>query len=180
MRRLVLLLLLASPAAAQDRPATTPLRDVDVTYRAGSGAQAVEQRSRWRVEDGKLRLDPPAPGVHMIVDTRARTLALVSDADRRVADLPAPPVVVPGAAPGAGFTRRGADRVAELACTEWETTDTEGLPTLACLTDDGVLLRARRGATVIVEAQRVAYGPHDPSVFVVPPSYIHTKPNGAR
>ena len=169
---LALLALLAAPALAQERPATVPLRDVDVTYRAGVGAATVQQRSRWWVGEGKLRLDPPTPGVYMVVDTRARTMAMVSDADRGVVDLPAPATAMDGQ-----FTRRGTDTVAGLACTEWETLDTQGLPTLACFTADGVLLRARRGAAVFVEAVQVSYGPPDPAAFVVPPSYKHS---GAR
>ena len=87
-------------------------------------------------------------------------------------DLPAPATAMDGQ-----FTRRGTDTVAGLACTEWETLDTQGLPTLACFTADGVLLRARRGAAVFVEAVQVSYGPPDPAAFVVPPSYKHS---GAR
>lgn len=168
MKLAVLLALAALPAMAQERPPTVPLRDVDVTYRAGAGAAAMQQRSRWWVGEGKLRLDPPTPGVYMIVDTRARTMAMVSDEDRGVVDLPAPDTIS-----GGQFVRRGAEVVAGLACTEWETLDTQGLPTVACFTADGVLLRARRGASVFVEAVQVRYGPPDPAAFVVPPSYKH-------
>ena len=169
MIRLLALLLLAVPALAQERPATVPTRDVDVTYRAGAGAAAVQQRSRWWVGEGKMRLDPPTPGVYMIVDTRARTMAMVSDADRGVVDLPAPNL-----SPGGRYVRGGTDQVAGFACTEWETLDTQGQPTVACFTGDGVLLRARRGAAVFVEAVAVRYGPPDPAAFVVPPGYKHS------
>lgn len=166
------------PALAQDRPPTTPTRDVDVTYQAGQGDKMVQQRSRFRASDQRLRVDTPTPGVYAIVDYRARTLAMVSDAERAVLDMPAPagamPGSVPASPPGASFVRRGADQVAGLACTEWETTDTAGLPTLACFTDDGVMLRARRGAQVLVVAARVAYGVQDPAAFTIPPGYAHT------
>ncbi len=179
---LLLLLLAAAPAGAQDRPVTAPTRDVDVLYRAGAGPQAIEQRSRFRAADQKVRLDTPTPGLYMIVDQRARTMAMVSDADRGVVDLALqggavpggaiPGGAVPGAMPaGQAFTRRGADRVAGLDCTEWETVDSQGQPTLACFTPDGVLLRARRGAAVLVAATRVTYGPHDPALFTVPSAY---------
>ena len=157
-----------SVAWAQDRPPTTPTRDVDVTYRAGQGDKVVQQRSRFRASDQRLRVDTPTPGVYAIVDYRAHTLAMVSDAERAVLDMPAPagpapgglPAMAPPAAPA--IVRRGTDQVAGLACTEWETTDTTGQPTLACFTDDGVLLRARRGAQVLVVAARVAYGDAGP------------------
>jgi hypothetical protein len=185
VRAAALLLLAASPAWAQDRPATTPSRDVDVTYQAGVGPAAVEQRSRFRAADQKLRLDTPSPGLYMIVDQRARTMAMVSESDRGVVDMALKSSAIPGLVTGpAGapqsFTRRGEDKVAGLACTEWETIDSQGQPTLACFTGDGVLLRARRGAQVLVVATRVAYGPHDPAVFSVPAGYNHVAAQAGR
>lgn len=174
----------SAPAWAQDRPPTTPTRDVDVTYRAGQGDKAVQQRSRFSASGQRLRVDTPTPGVYAIVDYRARTLAMVSDAEHAVLDMPAPAGAAPGSLPagqaGAPFVRRGTDQVAGLACTEWETTDTAGLPTLACFTDDGVLLRARRGAQVLVVAARVAYGTQDPAAFTVPPGYARTNSRAPR
>lgn len=174
----------AAPAWAQDRPPTSPTRDVDVTYRAGQGGTVVQQRSRFRASDQLLRVDTPTPGVYAIVNYRTRTLAMVSDAERAVLDMPAPAGAVPGGVPagqpGAGFVRRGTDQVAGLACTEWETADTAGLLTLACFTGDGVLLRARRGTQVLVIAARVAYGGLDPAAFTVPPGYARTSSRGTR
>lgn len=168
-------------AHAQDRPPAMPLRDVDVTYRAGQGDRVVEQRSRFRAADQRLRLDTPTPGLYAIVDLRARTMAVVSVADRAVMDLPAPAAATPGGvATAAHFVRRGADEVAGLACTEWETTDTAGQPTLACYTPDGVMLRARRGPQVLVAATRVAYGGLDAAAFAVPPGYAHASRPGPR
>lgn len=168
-------------AWAQDRPPVTPLRDVDVTYLAGQGGKMVEQRSRFQASGQRLRVDTPTPGVYAIVDYRARTLAMVSDAERSVLDMPAPAGAAPGGLPATQrFARRGPDQVAGLACTEWETADTAGLPTLACFTDDGVLLRARRGTQVLVQAAHVAYGGLDPAAFTVPAGYAHTSTRGAR
>lgn len=183
MKRLLLALLCAAAqAAAQDAPVTTPTRDVDVTYRSAAGPEVVQQRSRYRAADGKLRLDTPSPGFYMIVDARAHTMAMVSDNDRGVVDMKIRSGVAPGGfAPGQSFTRRGADVVAGLACTEWQTVDTKGQPVLACFTADGVLLRARRGATVLVEAAKVTYGGFDPAVFAIPPGYAHVQaPEGGR
>ncbi len=174
---------MAMPAVADpDRPVTTPTRDVDVTYRAGEGDKAVIQRSRWSAGGQKMRLDTPTPGVYVIVDYAARTLAMVSDRDHGVLDLPAPPGAMPGQAvpSSTAFTRRGDSKVAGLSCSEWETTDTQGQATLACFTDDGVLLEARHGEQVLVQATRVAYGTLDASAFVVPQSYSHEAPKGSR
>ena len=179
---LPVLLALASPglASAQDRPPVTPTRDVDVTYRAGQGDKAVEQRSRFRAADQRLRLDLPTPGLYAILDYPAHTLAMVSDPGRAVLDMPAPAGAVAGVAPDGRFTRRGTDQVAGISCTEWETADNSGQPTLACFTGDGVMLRARRGAQVLVQATRVSYGPQDAAAFTVPPGYAHTSPRASR
>ena len=181
---LVAMLAASAPAWAQDRPPTTPTRDVDVTYQAGQGDRIVQQRSRFRASDQRLRVDTPTPGVYAIVDYRAHTLAMVSDAEQAVLDMPAPADTAPGGVAagqgGARFVRRETDQVAGLTCTEWETTDTAGLPTLACFTDDGVMLRARRGAQLLVVAGRVAYGTQDPAAFTVPPGYAHTSSRAPR
>jgi len=154
-------------ALAQPHPPTLPTRDVDVTYRTG----ALEQRWRFRAADQKLRLDPPTQGVYMILDYSAHRMVMVNDTERATIDAPAPARTPFGAPLGAGTVRHGTDRVAGLECTEWETGDTAGQPTLACFTADGVMLRARRGDAVLVEADRVAYGPLDDALFVVPASY---------
>ena len=175
MRRLALAALCAAgPAYAQDAPVTVPTRDVDVLYHAAAGGQAVDQRYRYRAVDQKVRVDTPTPGLYMIGDQRARTVAMVSDGDRGVVDMKLQGGGGPGGfSPGQSFTRMGADTVAGVACTEWQTLDTRGQPVQACFTADGVLLRARRGAAVLVQARRVIYGPLDPALFVVPPGYNH-------
>jgi len=187
IRRVLLALLAAAsgvmsgpvPARAdQDRPPTVPTRDVDVTYQAGQGGQVVVQRSRWSAGARKLRVDTPTPGVYAIADYGAHTLMMVSEPAHGVMDLNAAEAGFPGSAAsaGAGFIRRGSGQVAGLPCTEWETSDRQGQPVVACYTEDGVLLEARHGAQVFVQATRVAYGTLDAAVFVVPPSYTHASP----
>lgn len=191
IRRVLLALLAAASGAAsdpvparadQDRPPAVPTRDVDVTYRAGQGGQAVVQRSRWSAGTQKLRVDTPTPGVYAIADYGAHTLMMVSEPAHGVMDLDAAAAGFPGSAAsaGAGFVRRGGGQVAGLPCTEWETSDRQGQPVVACYTEDGVLLAARHGAQVFVQATRVAYGTLDAAVFAVPPSYSHTSPRSAR
>ncbi len=157
-------------AAAQDRPPALPTRDVDVTYQSGTGAKAVQQRSRFSAELQRARLDTPTPGFYLLVDYRAHAMQAVSDAARGVLDMDAP-AQLPGAVPDATFIRRGEATVAGIACTEWETRDTAGQLTLACFTADGAMLRARRGGQVLATAVRVAYGPLDPALFAAPPGY---------
>lgn len=149
-----------TPALAQ--PAL-PSRDVDVIYGA---AQNVQQRWRYRAADQKLRLDPPTAGLHMIIDYKAYTMAIVNDTDRTVLTLAAPP------APGtSGAAARGTDSLLGQPCTEWEQRDVQNQPTLACYTADGVMLRARRGTQVLVEAIAVRYATPDPAAFTIPAGY---------
>lgn len=165
------MLLLSGAALAQDRPLLQPLRDVDVTYQTAPGGQATEQRTRWLTAERRMRVDTPAPGLYMIVDYAARRMSMVSDRDRGVVEMASGAGPLPGASGAASYVRRGVDQVAGLPCTEWQTTDSEGAPTLACITADGVLLRARRGNEVLVQAARVQYGPQDPAAFRVPDGY---------
>lgn len=188
-------LLATLPAFAQDRPAALPTRDVDVTYRTEQGGQVIEQRSRFDAATQRTRLDMPTPGLYSIMDYRARTMAIVSDPDRGVLDVQAPPGTPgapsqPGAQPGAQagaqagaqpgstgtFARRGNDQVAGLPCTEWESRDSRGQTVLTCFTADGVMLRVRHGTQVLAVATRVAYGRMDPALFTPPPGYGHVTP----
>ena len=66
-----LLLLVATPALAAEKPVTRPTRDVDVTYRAEVGGKPMQQRIRVAAAAGKTRIDTPSPGLYMLVD-RAR------------------------------------------------------------------------------------------------------------
>lgn len=163
--------LAATAVAAQERPPALPTRDVDVTYRSEQNGQVLEQRSRFAVEAQRMRLDPPTPGLYMIVDYRTQSMSVVIQADRGVLDMRAPAGVLPGAAPAGAFSRRGQDQVAGLPCTEWATRDSQGQEALTCFTADGVLLRARRGAAVLAVATRVVYGPLDPALFAIPAGY---------
>lgn len=173
IRALVAAAALAIPvaAAAQDRPAVLPTRDVDITYRSERDGQIIEQRSRFDAALQRTRLDMPTPGLYSILDHRAHTLSIVSDPDRGVLDMPSGAAGQPGA--GAAYTRRGQDQVAGIACTEWETRDTRNQPVLTCFTTDGVMLRARQGTAVLAIATRVAYGSMDPALFSPPAGYGH-------
>ena len=182
IRAAPLLLLMAGAAHAQDRPSLTPTRDVDVTYRMTQGGQTLEQRTRWQVGERRMRVDTPTPGVYMIVDYAARRMSMVSDADRGVVEVQANAGPMPGQVEGqsaASFVRQGSAQVAGLPCTEWRTLDSQGAVTLACITADGVLLRAQQAGRVLVEAARVAYGAQDPNAFRVPDSYARAAPPGA-
>ncbi len=158
----------------------TPTRDVDVVYMmvqadAPDGPRVVEERMRWAIAAGRLRIDPPTPGMWMVMDTRTRRMATVRDPERSVLEIDSPQAM-PGPAPGGAFQRGPDDSVAGLRCTEWRTKDVTGTPTLACITADGVLLRASAAGHVLVEALHVAYVAQDPAVFRIPEDYQRLTP----
>ena len=166
-----LLPLAAPPARAGEQPATTPTRDVDIAYRlAGAdGAAPPEQRVRWDVAGGRQRIDPPMPGLHIIVDTRAHRLASVRDKERLALEIDQSQArPAPGAE--AGYTRLGTASIAGIGCTVWREGAAEGGPEL-CFTADGVLLRVVSAGKVVAEATRVSYGPADPADFDIPADY---------
>ena len=183
-----MLLALAGPAvpAAAEAPATpfvTPQRDVDVTYLiagppASPGAlpTAMTQRMRWSVSLWSQRLDP-AGNAYMITDYRAHRLLVVDPRLHSATMLPLPPagarggsgVLAPGLRATGQYDRLGRDNVAGTGCTEWRTLDDAGTQSVICLTDDGVLLRARHGPQVLLVASRVSYAPQDPALFSAPP-----------
>lgn len=173
MRALAFLAVMAFavPAWADAAPPPLPTRDVDVTYATQSGDRTLTQRMRWAVGARKLRVDPPTPGLFIVTDYAARRTSVVRASDRTVIEAPAP-------APGgkAAYARRGDGRVAGQDCAEWETRDTDGRPTLACITADGVMLRARAGGRTLVIATSVDFGKMDASIFDIPPDYRRISP----
>lgn len=174
----------ATPAALAehgdtDRPLLRPSRDVEVTYRAG---QSLEQRTRWLAAAQAMRIDPPTPGLYVIIDYVASRMSVVREADRSVIDMAAPEGMAgPTGASGARtYIRRGEDVVAGMGCTDWETTDRNGRRALACITADGVLLRVSADGQVLASAVSVRYVPQDPALFRVPAGYVHRTAGDAR
>ncbi len=166
------LLLLATLILYADGPvAVKPTRDVDVTYKVpvGSGT-AVLQRLRYSAGLHRQRVDLPTSGNWMMLDFTAHRMAMVRDETHEVVDLAAPSDV---AAP---FVRVGETSVAGLACTEWRTRDSRGQESVACYTQDGVMLRARQEDRTLMEAINVHYGELASAVFTVPDGYSHQSP----
>lgn len=167
----------AQPNAAQ--PLLRPARDVDVTYQLAAPGKPLEQRLRWLASQQRLRIDPPSPGMHVMIDYAAKRMSVVRDAQRSVLDMAAPEGVS-GIAQSGRYTRRGRDMVAGLACTEWDVVGSSGQNVQICVTDDGVLLRVRLAGETRVSAVSVKYAPQDPTVFTVPSDYRHQTPGAGR
>jgi hypothetical protein len=167
--------LCAGPAWAQTPPHVTPTRDVDVTYKvpvAGGKDMAILQRFRFSASLHRQRVDLPTSGNWMVLDYVTHRMAMVRDESREIVDVPAPDSATQ---PG-GFALVGKAAVAGLPCNEWRTRDTRGQETIACYTDDGVLLRARGDRGVLMEAVEVGYRPQGPEVFALPEGYTHEQP----
>ena len=165
------LLLCAGAGAA--RPLLRPIHDVDVTYAMDAGdGTTLHERLRWRATAQQLRLDPPTAGLYVIIDLAAKRMSTVRTADRTVIETAAPDNVtgMPDSA-AAAAVRRGTDQVVGLACTDWDMTDAAGEVARLCLTDDGVLLRARAGGRTLLNAETVVTGPLDAALFQVPAGY---------
>jgi hypothetical protein len=167
-----------APAWADAPASVKPTRDVDVTYRVPVGAgghTAMLQRLRYSATLHRQRVDLPTSGNWMMLDFVTHRMAMVRDESREIVDVPAPDSA---SQPhnGAGFERVGPASVAGLACTEWRTRDSRGQETIACYTQDGVMLRARAGDTVLMEAVSVHYGTVSEGAFALPDGYTHQTP----
>ncbi|MBS0559770.1 MAG: hypothetical protein JSR21_06925 [Proteobacteria bacterium] len=127
---------------------------------------------RWLASAERQRLDP-TEGLFVVIDYKAGRMQTVRLADKLVLDMPAPPQNQ------GGYARRGQATVAGLACTEWEATATDGRRTVACITDDGVMLRAQAGGRTLFEAVTVSYAPQDPALFAAPPGFAVRRADGA-
>ncbi len=176
MRRLLLLLLIAGPASASDTPRVQPTRDVDVVYAVSGPRGLLPQRLRWGVTSGHLRIDPPSPGLFAVIDLSHHSIATVREADHSVIETEMPAQTLPGVLPQGRFTRADTATVAGLACTNWQTEDAAGQTVTACLTEDGVLLRAATPATTLLEAVEVTYGALPDAVFRIPADYRKITP----
>lgn len=182
MRSLAIGLLALLPVAAQaQQPAIFPTRDVTVTYRTTGGAQGpMNITMAFSTGNGLMRIDMPAGNGPMgagwmLFDHRAGNARMVLDQQRMVMTMDGG--MVPGGggfrpSPEARFTREGSDRVIGTACTNWRIED-RGTRARACLTDDGVVLRAQpeNDSTGMLEAIEIRYGAQDPARFTIPAGY---------
>ena len=172
-------LLIAMPVAAQERPPTLPLRDVDVTYVVPTPAGAARQRLRFNALRQKLRIDPPGSGLYVVMDFLAGRMFTVREADRSVIDMAAPKAWMPGMGHGR-YTQCNVVTVSGVSCTEWQTTDSEGREVRICLDADGVMIRATMqtaaGEATLALATEVRRESQDPVVFAVPASYRRLTP----
>ncbi|WP_338331615.1 hypothetical protein [Acetobacter sp. LMG 32666] len=165
-----------------EAPAITPSVDVDVEYELASpqGDVSTRQRMRWQVATLRQRLDPDKSAVFMLTSWRDRTLSVVDNGRKRVSIMPVPgtqQLTPPGQPAMVGsYARLGSSVVAGEQCTVWRTKDTDGHPTDACYTADGVLLQVAQGGQITVRALSVQRTAQPDSLFVIPPGLRQEAP----
>ena len=143
---------LAAPALAQ--PRLVPASDVQVLYHlSGPAAAAIPGgaadgvRLEWDAAGERLRSEPVGGPVYAIADLGRHVADVVFTAQNTYLELPlraGDPQTLLDAAIGGGdahFVRGNADRVGGIPCTDWKATARK-LDATACITDDGVVLRA--------------------------------------
>ena len=179
-------LLLHGPALqADDAPLLAPSSAVTVTYQLSGASQqngAVKMQVTYG-EHGRVRMDffrstianaafasliydPPSDRVTTLLPERRGYL------QRDVGKLPSPGSFLNARM---NFTREGTATIADNQCTDWHVYNGTAGEGTACVTKDGVVLRATREKPVAgsVEAVTVKYGLPPPHTFDIPADYEH-------
>ena len=154
-RLLAAMVLAALPALAMAQPRLVPEADVQVLYHlSGPAADAIPGgaaegvRLEWDAAGERLRSEPVGGPVYAIADLGRHVADVVFAGQNTYLELPLragdPQALLNGAISGgdAHFTRVGADRVLAIPCTNWKVIARK-LDATACVTDGGVILRAR-------------------------------------
>lgn len=171
------------PAAAQDRPPDVPTRDVTATYRIeggapNSGPQTIKMS--YKVNGDRMRVDEDHVS-YTIMDGTTKHSYMVMLQNRTYMEAPFDPQAERGfIPPGLSFSRVGTDTVAGLPCTIWKA-QMENNTSTACITSDGVMLRAEQGGGQGSAAERIVavsvdYSPQPDSLFVPPAGFRRVQP----
>ena len=175
----------AAPAWSEDRPLTRPGRDVAIEYRSSgmeqgqATGQSHDVTMRFASKSGRIRIDGPSGRGYAILDIDAGRMTMVIEERRMYIEQPADPgMTAMFQAANTAFTKIGTDTVAGLACTTYEAkiSDHRGQ---VCLTDDGVLLRARGedpDRHHELEALKVTYGDQPDALFEPPAGFQKLDP----
>jgi hypothetical protein len=183
MQRLVLLLAtfcLATPAVAQEAPLLRPSRDVAVEYGTGGATRSAGTsvtmhyagNGRW------MRIDPASGTSYSVFDIQARHVMIVRTDARTFEDRTSDPSQIPlYFTRDATFQKLGVDTIAGLRCTNYDATFHANKGQI-CLTDDGVILRARTGQGDSLRelvALKVTYAEQPLTLFAPPDGYQNTE-----
>jgi hypothetical protein len=168
------LLTLPVAAQAQDRPQIFPTRDVAVTYRVAGQGQQSELTMLWSAATRMMRMNLPGGAGFMVADHQNQRGFMVMEQMRTIMDVPmAQAAGVQRDFETARFTRGGTEKIAGNDCTVWRYQGASQSGE-ACITADGVMLRAQgaaQGQQGRMEAVRVQFGPQDGALFRRPQGY---------
>ncbi len=177
------LLMTAGPALAQ--PSILPDRDVEVEYSArgmtaaptGVPEQAI---ARFDARSGRVRVDPVDSQFYAIVDIAAGQMIMVMPEWRLYMVQPAGrDIMAMFRESRAALRRIGAEMVAGVPCLLYDAVVNDRTGQV-CLTEDGVLLRARiedPDRRRDLQAIRVTYAPQAAAYFRAPPGFVRVDAN---
>jgi hypothetical protein len=176
-------LLHGSMVRAADHPVLAPTRDVEVTYKL-TGANQVNGATILHVtyaDHGRVRMDffhyfgGTSPFGSLIFDPPAnRVITLLPEQQgylqRDVGKLFNPGIML---SDKMTFTLQGEATIAGVQCTDWGVSNGAAGEGTACVTEDGVVVRATRSKPVegSMEALAVKYGPPPSGIFTPPANY---------
>lgn len=167
------LTLLAAPAAFAD-PLPLPTTDfaLDARMREAGTVKIAHSGGRMRVEMNNPKA--PAPMVGILDLKGGKMVMMMPNLPKVAVEIELPQDYSIGAMTGNGI-RVGTSEVAGEACDLWRVEVPNNVaagPTVACITPDGIALRAEMEyqgkKQVTFEATRVARGPQDPKLFSLP------------
>ena len=178
---LILATILATmPTLSWARPLILPVHDVVVEYHSRgmvpgpSGTLTTTVMVRFAGSGDRLRVDGPYGGFYALVDVDDARMIMVMPDKRIYVDQPADPdLIALLQADDPAFQKIGAERIAGFGCTDYAA-DINGHSGLVCLTDDGVLLRARidnPDRRPELEAVSVTYAAQPSDLFEIPEGF---------
>lgn len=173
---------------AQDRPALGPTRDVTVTYKlTGATRQngAAQMKISYADHFQRVRVDffspqSDKPFGSIIYDAPANRILTLVPGNKIYYKVPATGRANPGVllSEQMKYTRGAEATVLGLQCTEWQVSNSSEYQGTACVTTDGIALRAVRTNPKpgLMEALAVDYGTPPNSIFEPDPN-LQLAPN---
>ncbi|MBS9477268.1 hypothetical protein [Ancylobacter radicis] len=173
-----------APALAAEK-LPRPQVDYSLTARGpeDSRMKLAHKGERMRFEVSQPGMPGDMTGIVDLARNRMLMLVAIPGMGNRAFDVELPADFA-AADPGGEGTRGGEDRVAGEICDIWRTReDRSGTPVEACITSDGITVRARAEVNgkpqIVFEAIELVRGPQDPALFELPPGVKVTRlPSG--
>jgi hypothetical protein len=178
MKTFVLACLVMTPAAAA--PRIVPMRDVTVTYQVRPRDHApLDVRVSIEAGGARLRITADNLPTAFLVDRRAHQATILLPMLKLFTTVPLGEDDPEAMLQGARFERVGRETIAGRPCIDWKAVSDRGRAS-ACITEDGVILRARaenhHGEIGAVLANTVQYGRLPPALFDRPAGFSDAGP----